>query len=88
VVKSTTLFYLEDAMESERKIVVMQKIVDDYYVNTYVWEVVDENGNCYGKGEGKSIDQCLETGRKYLKRKKIYKENHSENESDDDSFGS
>ena len=74
-------------MESERKIVVMQKIVDDYYVNTYVWEVVDENGNCYGKGEGDSIDKCLETGRKYLKNKKIHKNSHSENDNEDESLG-
>ena len=46
---------------------VTQKVVDDYYVNSYCWRVIDEDGKVYAKGEGKTIAECLEAGRKHLK---------------------
>ncbi len=72
--------------EPERKVVVSQKIVDDYYVNKYVWEVVDEEGVCYGKGEGKTMQECVEAGKKCFKKKRPYKESHSENDEGDESL--
>lgn len=58
----------------ERKIVVQQKIVDDHYVDVFVWEVVDDSGVVYARGEGKKMLDCMEEGRKHLHRKRPIKD--------------
>lgn len=59
----------------ERKVVVQQKIVDDTYIDKcFIWEVVDENGAVYARGEGVNMLACVEEGRKHLNRKRPLKE--------------
>jgi hypothetical protein len=52
----------------EIKLEISQKIVDDNYVNSWTWRILDENKNVFAKGEANTLVECYEPGRKALKK--------------------
>lgn len=49
-----------------KKIVVEQKVVEDHYVQSYLWTIVDEDNKVYQRGEAKTRDEALKAARKKL----------------------
>jgi hypothetical protein len=68
----------------EIRLEISQKIIDDHYVDSWVWRVIDENKNVFAKGEEKTLVECYEPGRKALKKfqSKYEKNSLKENSSD------
>jgi len=50
----------------QKKIVVEQKVVDDHYVQKYIWTVIDEDNKVYHRGETNTREEALKAGRKKL----------------------
>ena len=61
----------------EIKLEISQKIVDDNYVNSWTWRILDENKNVLAKGEASTLIECYEPGRKALKKFQLKYEKNS-----------
>jgi len=47
-------------------LVIQQKVIDDAYVNKWVWHIIDEERKIHIKGEEKTLKECHEKGLVHL----------------------
>lgn len=64
----------------ELKLEISQKIIDDVYVDKWIWKVIDESKNVLAKGEENSLLSCIDPGRTALKK---YQRKHEKNSLND-----
>lgn len=82
--KATGPFFLRN-YDMELRLEISQKIIDDMYVNEWVWRIIDDAKNVLAKGEAKTLVECYEPAKKALKKyqSKYEKNSLKENSSED-----